>query len=331
MSLIHEPLELRSVRLASRLVAAPTATGTSDPRGLPTEKGLAYYGAIAGSGVGLAIVEHHAVCPEGRVRLAQYLLDRDETVEGHRAVASLFEARGLPAFVQINHSGSAIYGKELLDVEGFQPVAPSALPHPALPHVRPRAMTEGEVAALPETYAAAAGRAVKAGYRGVQIHACHGFLLGQFLSPLTNVRTDRYGGDIQGRARLLFEIFEAVRSVVDDDLPVSVRLGAADTFPGEKPQGLTIGESCRVAGELAALGVDLLDLSGNFCGYDGQGEAFFAPYCRLMKEAAPAVPLVCTGNIRSAVTAEKLLDRKICDLVGIGRPLMTDAEYVKGW
>lgn len=96
MSLIHEPLELRSVRLASRLVAAPTATGTSDPRGLPTEKGLAYYGAIAGSGVGLAIVEHHAVCPEGRVRLAQYLLDRDETVEGHRAVASLFEARACP-------------------------------------------------------------------------------------------------------------------------------------------------------------------------------------------------------------------------------------------
>lgn len=330
MSLLQQPLELRSVRLDNRIVAAPTATGTAAPDGTATEAGLAYYGRLAGSGVGLAIIEHHAISREGRARLSQYLLDRDEVVEAHRPVTACFKAAGLPVFVQINHAGSAVRDEELRRSEGVRLLAPSPVSHPSLPGVLPQALTQGEIDALPEAYAAAARRAVEAGYDGVEIHACHGYLLSQFLSPLTNIRTDRYGGDILRRARILFEVFEAVRSVVDSDLPVAVRLGAADTLPGEEPRGLTIEESRRVARELASLGVDLLDISGNLCGYDGPGEAWFAPYCRLIRDVAGSVPVVCTGGIRSADAAEMLLRQGICDLVGIGRPLLEVGKRGQG-
>ena len=330
MSLLWQSLELRSLRLTNRIVAAPTATGTADREGIATEKGLAHYGGLARSGVGLAVVEHHAVSPEGRVRVSQYRLDRDDVVEAHRALTAPFREAGLPAMVQINHAGAAVRDEELRLAEGFRTLAPSPVFHPALPGVLPRALTKGEIGALPGLYAEAARRAVLCGYDGVEIHACHGYLLSQFLSPLTNVRTDGYGGAILSRARILFEVFEAVRSVVDSDLPVAIRLGVADTLPGEEPRGLTIDETVRVARELAALGVDLLDLSGNLNGYDGRGEAWFAPYSRLVKEAVP-VPVVCTGGIRSALTAERLLREGVCDLVGVGRPLMADSQALGSW
>ena len=331
MSLLWQPLELRSLRLANRLVAAPTATGTANGEGVATARGLAHYGQLARSAVGLAIMEHHAVSPEGRVRLTQYRLDRDDGVEAHRALTAPFKEAGLPVMVQLNHAGSAVLDEALRLAEDFRALAPSAIAHPALSGPPPQALTKGEIGALPGLFAEAATRAIRSGYDGVEIHACHGFLLGQFLSPLTNARSDGYGGTILRRARILFEIFEAVRSVVASDLPVAVRLGVADTFPGEEPRGLALDESVHVARELAAMDVDLLDISGNLNGYQGQGEAWFAPYCRRIKEAAPSVPVVCTGGITKPKTAERLLQEGLCDLVGVGRPLMADGRALDGW
>ena len=172
-----------------------------------------------------------------------------------------------------------------------------------------------------------------AGYDGVMIHAAHGYLAGQFLSPLTNLRDDAYGGTGYRRARFLYEITDAVRRTLPDAV-VSVRLGAADTLPDEKPHGLAVEDTVPVARELAALGVDLISVSGNLCGYgmDRTNGSYFAPYAAAIREAVGGkVPVECTGGIRGIKSAEKLLGDGCCDLIGVGRPLVADAGFLDKW
>ena len=331
MTLLFEPLEIRGQRLRNRIVAPPMASLSCTNTGLPTMETLEYYKPVSESGVGLAVLEHHAVHPEGRTRLRQLLLDRDEVLPYQQDLAGLFSGAGLPALVQVNHAGSYVEDEDLLQNEWF-PKASSPIRHPrSTALIMPAKLTLEEIALVPVTFLEAAGRAARAGYAGVEIHAAHGYLLGQFLSPMTNRRTDNYGGSIKNRARLLFEVYEAVREAVGDELVVAVRLGMADTFPGADPVGQTIDDARWVASEFSSVGLDLLDLSGNMCGYDGHGEAWFAPYCRTVKDAAGDIPTICTGGIRSAETALRLLDRGECDLVGVGRALKSDPNLVRKW
>ncbi len=329
--LLWEPIEIGPVRLGNRLVSAPVATATATREGLPTADTLDAHGVIAESGVGLSVVEHHAVHKDGRTRLRQLLLDREETVPYQRGLHDVYASCECPAFIQINHAGSLVCDEEMLDGD-FIPYGPSPIRHPYCTlYVMPRAMAFPEIDAVARQFAEAAEFAVQAGYPGVEIHACHGFLIGQFLSPLTNHRSDRYGGEIKNRTRLLFEVYEAVRDSVSREYPVAVRLGVADTLPGKPHAGLTLEDARWVAREMAAMGVDLLDLSGNLCGYEGDGNAYFAPYARAIKEVAGKVPVVCTGGITDAATAESLLREGVCDLVGLGRALRKDPNLVHSW
>lgn len=325
-------LEVRGVKLANRVVAAPTATGTADEEGRPTEAALIRYGALASGGMGLVVMEHHAIRPDGRVRRTQYMLDRDDLVEPQRRLATLFSGAGVPALVQINHSGGLVRDEDILDRPGFVPVGPSAVSHPSDGFgIVPRELPREELPVFVASYAAAALRGLSAGYRGVEIHAAHGYFLGQFLSPLTNRRTDQYGGSIRNRARLLLDVADALRDLIGDEAILSVRLGMADVLPGSPPKGLDAEEAVWVARELVALGVDILDLSGNLCGYDGSGEAYFAPYAAAVSERKGRAFVVCTGGIRRQETAERLLREGVCDLVGLGRPLFADPHFLRGW
>ncbi len=192
-------------------------------------------------------------------------------------------------------------------------------------------MDTAEIASTVELFAAAARRAVSAGYRGVQVHACHGYLLSQFLSPLTNARRDGYGGRIKDRARLLFEIVEAVRPALGNEGILSVRLGLSDSLPKDPPEGLSLEEGLWVARELGRLGIDHLDVSGNLCGYDAPGEGYFRDWSRAAKEAVGQVPVTCTGGIRKLETARDLVQSGACDIVGIGRGLQKDPDLVRKW
>ncbi len=331
MSILFEPLEIRGIRLRNRITSAPMASNTCTKTGLPTADTLEYYAPIAESGVGLGIVEHHAVHPDGRARVRQLMMDRDEAIPYQKDLSGLFSSRKVPVIVQLNHAGSQIMDEDLL-VNGWSPIGPSPIRHPrSKVFIMPRGLTTEEISSLPGLFAEAAKRAVKSGYSGVEIHACHGYLLGQFLSPMTNLRSDSYGGEIKNRARLIFEIHDAVRGAVGDETVVAVRLGLADTLPDKEPSGQTIEDSRWIAGEFSSRGLDLLDLSGNMCGYEGQGKAWFAPYCRTVKDAAGKIPVVCTGGIRTPDTAIRLLDRGDCDIVGIGRALKADPGLVRGW
>ncbi len=328
---LRDPLEIRGLRIEGRIAAAPIATASADHDGGPTPRSLEIYGRVARSGVDLVVVEHHAVCRKGRARVAQFRLDSDSMTEANRPMADLFLAEGCPALVQINHAGSQIRDEALL-AEKYPISAPSEVKHPSCPlPIRPRAMESAEISSTVESFAAAARRAVSAGYRGVQVHACHGYLLSQFLSPLTNARRDGYGGRIRDRARLLFEVVEAVRPALGNEGILSVRLGLSDSLPKDPPEGLSLEEGLWVARELGRLGIDHLDVSGNLCGYDAPGEGYFGDWARAAREAVGRVPVTCTGGIRKLETARDLVESGACDIVGIGRGLQKDPDLVRKW
>ena len=342
--MLSEPLFVKNMELKNRLVAAPIVSNSGGNDGSPSERTLEVYGKYAASGAGLVVAEQHAVHPWGRNRLNQPRLYGDAEAAALRPITELFRRAGVPVVAQLNFSGAGASGKDLLREGDFRLVSPSGLRNPRdLIDADSEALEPARIPEIVEAFASAARRAVQiAGYTGgVQIYACHGYLIGQFLSPLTNRREDAYGGEIGNRARLLFEVLEAVRAAVPE-AAVSVRLGAADRMPGQPEDGLTLRESAWVAGELAALGADWIGVSGNHCiygiGEDDNDTAYFAPWAAAIREAVGRVavekgrkiPVDCTGGIRSRATAERLLRDGTCDLVGIGRPLLQDGEFLRG-
>ena len=283
------------------------------------------------------IVEHHAVTVSGRTRPAQFLADdrRDRKETLRDLVDPKKQQRTLSCPDQPRRAKIADPG--VFDMEGYRPISPSGIPvgdQWEKSGRRPETMTRSEIRRTVEDFVSAAVRMVRVGgYDGVQIHASHGYLIGQFLSPLTNRRDDEYGGTDRKRARLLYEITDAVRQSLKD-VPISVRLGAADFIPGDKPLGLSLDETVPVARELVSLGVDMIGISGNLCGYglDRTDSAYFAPYAERIKASVGTSVLVeCTGGIRDAVTADRMLRDGVCDLVGVGRLMLRDQGFLAGW
>jgi 2,4-dienoyl-CoA reductase-like NADH-dependent reductase (Old Yellow Enzyme family) len=188
----------------------------------------------------------------------------------------------------------------------------------------PEEATPDQLKEVVEAFGEAAGRARLAGFDAVEIHAAHGFLLSQFLSPLTNRRTDGYGGPVEHRARLHREVLAAVRERVGAGFPVFVRLGAHDETPG----GLEVGEACYVAGCLAENSANLVDVSGGLQGSRGVGKApgYFVEYAAAIK-ATVGVPVLVTGGISDPAMADEIVREDRADLVGVGRAMLNDASW----
>jgi len=335
--MLFHPITIKNIKLKNRFIAEPIVSNSGLSDGTPSEKTLDLYTAYAHSGAGMCVVEQHAVHPWGRNKLNQFRLYQDKTAADLQLLTAIFKKANIPVAAQLNFSGAGASGKELLKEEDFRLVSPSGLRNPRdLINADSQKLEQCEIQEIVDAFAFAAQRAVMiADYTGgVQIYACHGYLIGQFLSPLTNHRCDCYGGTIKNRARLLFEITEAVRAAVPNAV-VSVRLGASDQMPGQPTNGLTLDESIWIAQHLVALGVDWIGISGNHCIY-GIGEndndtAYFAPYASAIRQALgnKKVPIDCAGGIRSIKRSEELLENKACDLIGIGRPLLKDKQFIR--
>ena len=190
---------------------------------------------------------------------------------------------------------------------------------------RPRVLAVEEIREIEEQFAAAALRAVRAGYDGVEIHCAHSYLLNQFYSPMTNKRTDEYGGSLENRLRITLETVALVRQAIGDEIPLAVRLGGADYLPGGSTE-----EDARDAGMLLeAAGVDLLDLSGGMCFYARPGHleaGYFASMSEKVK-ASVSIPVLLTGGVHTIDAAEALLQNGKADLIGVGRALLKDASW----
>jgi len=291
------------------------------PDGAVTSQIVEYHRCRAAAGCGLVIVEHSFVHPSGRHTATQMGVHTDGMIDGLSRLAAAVKAEGAVVCLQISHAGS----RSLSAITGQRPMGPSPVRHPYEPDGEvPEAMAAARVQEMVAAFGAAAGRAWKAGFDAVEIHAAHGFLLSQFLSPLTNVRDDQYGGDEDRRSRLHLEVLAEVRRALEGRLPVFVRLGAHDETPG----GLEIDAATRTAARLAAAGADLIDVSGGLCGSrpSGKGPGYFVPYARAIKGAV-RVPVSVAGGITDAIQADRIVRDGHADLVGIGRAMLNDP----GW
>jgi len=323
MSYLLEPLSEGPLPLHNRLVMPPMATEKTEDNGEVSQEFLAYYNEKTQGGyIGLVIVEHSYVAPEGKASPRQLSTASDENIKGLKQLAETIRANGSRAVMQINHAGS----NTTEEVTGTTPVAPSAVMHPKR-KTMPRELSETEIDQIIEAFGSAARRVKEAGFDGVEIHSAHGFLLNQFYSPLTNKRDDHYGGSLENRINLHLAVIEAVREAVGEDYPLLLRLGASDYMEG----GVTIDESVPAAHEFEKAGVDILDISGGLSGYSIPGltdQGFFAPLTEAIKKEV-SVPVILTGGITEAQAAEKLLAQGRADLIGVGRAVFKDSKWAQ--
>jgi len=321
---LHQPLENCKLRLKNRLVMPPMATAKSEADGRINQDIVNYYDEKTKGGyISLVIVEHSYVSAEGKAGNRQLSIAEDNLVDSLQKLSDTIHKNGSLAAMQINHAGSAA-SKE---VTGMDPVGPSAVANPSKENaVVPRVLTNIEIRSVVNSFKEAAIRVKKAGFDGVEIHSAHGYLLNQFLSPLTNKRTDEYGGDIRGRIRIHLDIIQAIREALSD-FPILLRMGATDYMEG----GLTVEESKEAAYAFEKAGVDILDISGGMCRYtipDVQEPGYFSPFSRAIKEVV-SIPVIVTGGITQADEAEAILQDKKADLVGVGRAIYKDSDWTK--
>jgi 2,4-dienoyl-CoA reductase-like NADH-dependent reductase (Old Yellow Enzyme family) len=318
------PLSFSGLTLRNRIVMPPMWSGQANPDGQVNEKIIEYHRRRAAAGCGLIIVEHAFVHPRGRHTTTQIGAHHDRMTPMLARLAAAVKAEGARVCMQLAHAGSRSSRDAL---GGRKPVAPSAVQHPREPNGDlPESLTAEQMAEVVNAFGDAAVRAEGAGFDAVEIHSAHGFLLSQFLSPLTNRRNDEYGGSVGNRARLLLEVLGEVRRRLDDRRPVFVRLGADDEMPG----GLTLEDSCATAARLATAGVSLIDVSGGLQGSAGDGKpgAYFLPYAQAIKKAVE-VPVLVTGGIGTPKQADAIVREGSADLVGIGRAMLNDAEWAR--
>ncbi|MCU1372763.1 MAG: hypothetical protein JWO68_49, partial [Actinomycetia bacterium] len=315
---VEQPLDVGPVRLRNRIVRA--ASGAGIARGVVNDDLVAYHRARAEGGVALTILGDGGV---HRTANGCFELWRDDFVDGYRRLADECRAHGMVLFQELSHQGSAA-------VTGEPAWAPSPLAN-AMTGEIPRSMTQAMIDEVVEAFAGAAARCRRAGLEGVEVHAAHGFLAGQFLSPSTNIREDAYGGDLEGRSRFLRELLVATRHAVGPGFPVGVRLSATELVAG----GITVDETCEVVELLQAEDlVDFVDISvGTLATYPTIIGGLHEPHGYQLAEARPVaracrVPTIVTGRIHTLAEAERILAAGTADLVSMVRPTIADAYLV---
>ena len=320
---LFDPLTLHSVTLRNRIVLSPMAQYSAED-GIAGEWHFVHYGSRAVGGVGAIIVEVTAVRPEGRITSGGLGLWKDEQVAPLARITAFLAAQGAVPGVQIGHAGrKACIAQPWkgsagvpLEAGGWTPLGPGDEPFGPT-YNRPRAMTAAEIEAAVEAFRAAAVRARWAGFKLLEIHAAHGYLIHQFLSPLVNRRTDSYGGSFENRARLALEVARAVRGAWPAELPLWVRVSARDWAEG----GWDVEECVRLARTLRDEGVDLIDSSSGGAVADQKIEyrpGYQVPFAaRIRREAGVRTGAV--GFITEPEQAQAILRAGEADVILLGR------------
>lgn len=327
MTKLFTPFTFGSLTLPNRLVRSATAERMADEAGRPLPKMIAFYRQLAAGGVGLIISGHMYVHPTGKAHPEMTGIYTDDLVPELRALADTVHVEGGLAAVQINHAGLKSDPDAIPEA-----VAPSAVADERLSKRNPRALTADEIETVIDAYGQAARRAREAGFDAVQIHAAHGYLISQFLSPAANKRTDEWGGSLESRMRFLRRVTGAVRAQVGVDYPVFVKLGMRDGLE----DGLTLDEGQQIVAALDAMGLDAIELSGGFGGKDlvnvkkgvrrPSEEAYFLPFARKAKKVT-SLPVMLVGGFRSREVMEKVLADGDADFISVCRPLINDPAF----
>ncbi|MGB8261726.1 MAG: NADH:flavin oxidoreductase/NADH oxidase [Terracidiphilus sp.] len=328
---LFSPLTLRSITFPNRIAVSPMCQYSSQ-NGFATDWHLVHLGARAQGGAALVIFEASAVLPEGRISPADLGIWQDAHIPALERIVQFLHSQGARAGIQLAHAGRKASISPPSDVErlvppsegGWQPVAPSPIAFSPT-YAAPRALGLAEIPTIVEAFRLAARRALAAGFDLVEIHAAHGYLLHQFLSPLANQRTDQYGGSFLNRTRLLLEVVDAVRAEWPAQLPLFVRISATDWAE----DGWTADESVQLAVLLRTHGVDLVDVSSGGMVPDAKIPAapgFQVPFAaRIRREAA--IPTAAVGLITTPEQANQIVASGDADLVLLAREFLRDPYW----
>lgn len=331
MSRLFESSEINGMVMANRFVRSATWMGLAEKDGEATPELIEKMTELAKGGVGLIITGHAYIAPEGQATPRQIGVYKDEQTDGLGKMSKAVHDSGGKIVLQLAHSGAfapnPLTGQDALVVSDFEGV--SKPPY--------RAVTQEDIHAIPVAFANAARRAKTAGFDGVQIHAAHAYFLSQFLSPIFNRREDEYGGDIRNRARIVLEVFQAVRHEVGDDFPVMLKINCRDFAEN----GLDAEDALEVAKMLADAGLDAIELSGGLLtskkmspsrpGINTEEkEAYFREDALAFKKEL-RIPLILVGGVRSPDVAESLLENGTADYFSMSRPFIREPDLISRW
>jgi 2,4-dienoyl-CoA reductase-like NADH-dependent reductase (Old Yellow Enzyme family) len=327
-SQLFTPLKLRDVEFRNRVFVSPMCQYSSDD-GLPTPWHLVHLGSRAAGGAGLVMVEATAVAPDGRISPGDSGLWSDEHARAFAPVAAFVRSQGAAAGIQLAHAGRKAStavpweGGLPLAAGAWETVAPSAVPFGDFPP--PRALGRAEIGDLVGQFAAAARRAEAAGFQVVEIHMAHGYLLHEFLSPLSNRRGDEFGGDFEGRTRFPLQVARAVREALPARKPVFVRISATDWVDG----GWDLPQSVALARRFREIGVDLVDCSSGGLVADARvpvGPGYQVPFAEAIRREA-GIPTAAVGLITEPAQAEQIVADGRADAVCLARAMLRDPYW----
>ena len=332
MSLLFSPISIRNVRIKNRLWISPMCQYSAED-GLANAWHMQWLGSLATGGHGLVFTEATAVSPVGRHSLNDAGIWRDDHVTAWAPIVEFCRSYGATMGIQLAHAGRKAatrppwLGRSPLSREegGWQTVAPSEVPHDGLP--APHALTTSEIADVVDYFLQAARRAIRAGFQVIEIHAAHGYLLHEFLSPLSNLRTDEYGGSLENRTRIVREVMSAVRSEVGEGVPVFVRLSCTDYVDG----GWTIDDTVALSAMLKDAGCDLIDCSSGGVAPIRLTEADVGPgyqvkFAQAVREGAK-IATGAVGLITDAEQAEVILQEGKADAILVARAAMRNPHF----
>jgi 2,4-dienoyl-CoA reductase-like NADH-dependent reductase (Old Yellow Enzyme family) len=331
MSKLFSPLQLRELTFKNRIFVSPMCQYSSDD-GLPTDWHLVHLGSRAVGGAAMVCVEATAVSPEGRISPGDSGIWSDRHADAFRRITAFILEQGSIPAIQLAHAGRKastdlpwLTGKPVDPSRGGrQPIAPSPIPFaPGYP--TPRQMTIDDIEMVAAQFSAAARRALASGFQVIELHMAHGYLLHEFLSPLSNHREDEYGGSLSNRMRLPLRIAAAVREIWPSPWPVFVRISATDWKQG----GWDLTQSIELSKSLAAIGIDLIDCSSGGMAYDAKiptDPGYQVPFAESIRREAK-IATGAVGLITEAAHAEEIIAGGKADVVLLARQMLRDPYW----
>ena len=335
LKILLSPGKIGNVQIKNRIIRSATYTNMASYDGIPTEQQIEFYTTLAKGGTGLINTEITSIDKIGRSMNGQLCLYNDSQIAGHKKlVDAVHEYSGVKIAPQLSHAGRGSFNPKI------QPVAPSPILN-TLTKKTPRELTIEEIRDIIKNFVDACRRSYESGYDLVQLNAGHGWLLSNFLSPFTNKRKDDYGGDIQGRAKILIDIYNQVKDEMGKKFPITLKLQTNDFLP----EGLVLEEGMEIAKILVDIGYYAIEPSGGGFELAGMGEKpypsavvtkpeeenYFLPSVKKLQQIKKDCPIVLMGGVRNPLSAEKFLQEKIVDFIALSRPLIYEPDLPNRW
>ena len=326
MSILFEPYAIGKLTLKNRFIKSSTLESMAEPNGEVTPAMLDFYEAIARGGVACIFLGHAFVHPLGKASPKMTGVHDDRLIPGLRSLAEVIHRHDCYVFAQLNYGGSRV------EKECAEPVGPSPVVNPST-GLLARELKSSEIREIIDAFGRAAARVREAGLDGILIHGAHGYLASLFTSPLTNHRTDEWGGDASKRFRFLDEIYRSIRIAVGNDYPVAIKLGIKD----DTEEGLPLEEGAETAGRLARLGIDAIEISAGVATkpvpsrsniLSREQEAYFLPYAKAVRPKVEKLPLSLVGGLRSPDLMEEIIKEGWADFVSLARPFICEPDLV---